>query len=299
MRKLILFILISFFIACGDDDNQSVELYVDTDLDGFSEEEGDCDDNNSEINPNATEICDGVDNNCDGQIDEGLETLTYYMDNDNDGFGDINNPIQSCVEVDDYVINSDDCDDNNSEITPNATEICDGVDNNCDGQIDEGLETLTYYMDNDNDGFGDINNPIQSCVEVDGYVINSDDCDDNNSEINPNATEICDGVDNNCDGQIDDQCNTPPYISDAYIEPNNPTINDILACYIGAFEDIDGDTVTFSYQWFVNNVSIDIEGNTLSNEYFEVNDSVFCVVTAYDGIDNSPPAQTNTVVISE
>ena len=83
------------------------------------------------------------------------------------------------------------------------------------------------------------------------------------------------------------------------MEPNNPTINDILVCYIGEFEDIDGDTVTFSYQWFVNSESIDVEENTLSNEYFEVNDSVFCIVTGYDGIDNSAPAQTNTVVISE
>ena len=185
MKKLLILLFIPFAFACGgDNDDQNTELYVDVDMDGFSEEEGDCNDNDSEINPNAT-------------------------------------------------------------------DICDGVDNNCDGQIDEDLETLTYFIDNDNDGFGDINNSIQSCVEVDGYVSNSDDCDDNNSEINPNATDICDEVDNNCDGQIDDQCNTPPYISDVYLEPNNPTINDILVCYIGGFEDIDGDTVTFSYQWFV------------------------------------------------
>ena len=186
MKKLILlpFILIPFFIACGDDDNHSTELYVDTDMDGFSEEEGDCDDNNSEINPDATEICDLIDNNCDGQIDENIETLTYYIDNDSDGFGDINNSVQSCVEVEGYVINGEDCDDDNAAINPNALEDCDGIDNNCNGSIDENAaESL---------GLG----PCYECINGQIATTSGNPCDDGDACT---VGDMC--VQGTCSGQ--------------------------------------------------------------------------------------------------
>ena len=78
----------------------------------------------------------------------------------------------------------------------------DGKDNNCDGMVDEGLQ-VTYYADLDGDGFGNVNDTIHSCNPPVGYVLDNTDCDDTNNAINPAATEIPDGVDNNCDGSVD------------------------------------------------------------------------------------------------
>ncbi len=171
--------------------------------DGYVANDMDCDDTNEEINPEATETCDGIDNNCDGFIDEGLDVQTYYADSDGDGFGDPMNSVESCMAPDGYVANDTDCDDTNEEIHPSATEICDGVDNNCNGMIDEG-ELSTFYADTDMDGFGDPDNSQLSCEQPTGYVANSMDCDDTNANVNPNAEEVCDGVDNDCNGEIDE-----------------------------------------------------------------------------------------------
>ncbi|MGJ5642164.1 pectinesterase family protein [Formosa sp. S-31] len=195
--------------------------YVDNDNDGFGDPKSgtllcepvtgyvldytDCNDSNPEIYPNAIEICDGIDNNCDGIIDEGFTKTMYYADNDRDGFGDPENETLLCEPVIGYVLNHTDCDDNNPEIYPGAIEICDGIDNNCDGIIDEGFTKTIYYADNDKDGFGDPESGILLCEPVTGYVLDNTDCNDNNASINPNASEICDGIDNNCDGLIDSE----------------------------------------------------------------------------------------------
>jgi hypothetical protein len=104
---------------------------------GYSSNATDCDDNDNTIYPGATEICDGKDNNCDGQIDEGLLN-TYYRDVDGDGHGNAANTIQSCSAPSGYVSLSDDCDDADNTVYPGATEICDNKDNNCNGTVDEG-----------------------------------------------------------------------------------------------------------------------------------------------------------------
>ncbi len=128
----------------------------------------------------------------------------YYADIDGDNYGNQFNVVFSCSQPEGYVTNSDDCNDDNPNINPDATEICNGIDDNCDGNIDEGLTFITYYADTDNDGYGDAGNTVESCSQPEGYVTNSDDCNDNNQNINPAAEEICDGTDNNCDGGIDD-----------------------------------------------------------------------------------------------
>ncbi len=137
---------------------------LDHDGDGFSLREGDCDDTNAAIYPGASDVSDGVDNDCDGLIDEGSPDA----DDDADGFTDLEG----------------DCNDADIGIYPGAVELLNGIDDNCDGRIDEG----TTAFDDDGDGYS----------EDDG------DCNDLSSGIAPGAPEILDGIDNNCSGEVDE-----------------------------------------------------------------------------------------------
>ncbi len=150
---------------------------------GFVADNTDCDDTNPLINPDATEVCDGVDNNCNNQTDEGLLTA-YYPDDDDDGFGNINSsPTNACTAPAGFVDNNTDCDDTNENINPDAIEICDGADNNCNNQTDEGL-LIAFYPDDDGDGFGAENSaPTNACSAPFGFVDNNEDCDDDNPNI--------------------------------------------------------------------------------------------------------------------
>ncbi len=111
----------------------------------------------------------------------------FNIDNDNDGY-----------------YNYEDCDDDNANVNPGQSEICDGLDNNCNNAIDEGLPIFNYFLDADGDGFGDIDFPIDTCATspIDGSVTNSEDCDDSNPDIHPDAIDIPNnGIDEDCDGQ--------------------------------------------------------------------------------------------------
>ncbi|TLD40039.1 MAG: putative lipoprotein [Candidatus Jettenia ecosi] len=141
---------------------------IDFDNDGFTGAEGDCDDNNSSVNPKAQEICDDVDNNCDGQIDEELKT-TFYGDADGDGYGNPQVTTKACSQPSGYVANNTDCDDTNAAVNPGATEIKkNGIDDDCNASTpdddtgvnlppdpgEEGKKTL-LGIDMDGDGVRD------------------------------------------------------------------------------------------------------------------------------------------------
>ncbi|MBL0316440.1 MAG: hypothetical protein IPP69_11925 [Flavobacteriales bacterium] len=175
----------------------------DYDLDGFTNCEGDCDEFNSNTYPGAPEICDSQDNNCDGDIDEGLTFSEYYMDADGDGYGDPAVTIMACQLPFPYSANNLDCDDTNSDVRPLAPEVCNGIDDDCDGSIDEGVSNI-YYADNDGDGYGDPLNTISDCSQPSGYLSDNTDCDDTDANINPAGTETCNDADDNCDGDIDE-----------------------------------------------------------------------------------------------
>ena len=114
--------------------------------------------------------------------------------------------LQSDLDGDGYSPDAGDCDDDNPAIHPTAVEICDGFDNNCDSMVDVSTEAIgaltTGFLDQDGDGFG--TTVLYGC---DNSVIWSElggDCNDDNLNIHPEAVEICDDIDNNCDGLVDD-----------------------------------------------------------------------------------------------
>ncbi|NQV90598.1 FG-GAP repeat protein [Candidatus Uhrbacteria bacterium] len=172
---------------------------------GYVDHNGDCNDTNEFVNPDAVETCNGIDDNCDGGVDD--ENIpTWYADADADSYGNPDRTLTQCAEPDGYVENDLDCNDLDANSNPEGTEICDdGIDQDCNGIVDDADGSLTWYADVDADGFGDADNILDTCVEnPEGYVENSTDCDDGNTNVNPDAREICnDEIDNNCNGETD------------------------------------------------------------------------------------------------
>ncbi len=195
----------------------------DADGDGYSVDEGDCDDEDAAVHPEAVEICDGIDNDCDGETDEDV-TTTYYADADGDGFGDPDSPVEACDLPDGAVPNASDCDDAEADSYPGNVEACDGIDNDCDGDVDEDV-TTTYYADADGDGFGDPDSPTEACSRPSGTVEDATDCDDTTAAAFPGNAEVCDEIDNDCDGDVDEGVTTTFYADldgDGYGDPAAP-----------------------------------------------------------------------------
>jgi hypothetical protein len=195
-----------------DEDCSGADL-DDVDGDGYTGAAAggtDCDDTDADTNPAAVETADGVDEDCDGDVDNG----TSWFDDDGDG----------------YTEAAGDCDDADSGVRPGAAETADGIDEDCDGVVDEG--TTAYDDDGDgysedegdcNDGYASIspdatetygNGIDDDCDGVvddgaadadgDGVAAWAGDCDDSDPTAYPGATETADGVDNDCDGEIDE-----------------------------------------------------------------------------------------------
>ncbi len=139
--------------------------YEDHDGDGLSVADGDCDDTNADINPSATEVANGLDDDCDGTADPG------FVDTDWDGDGDGS------------TIADGDCDDSDAARYPGAPEEVNGRDDDCDGTADDGLDAAD--------------------ADEDGYAISQGDCDDGRADVHPAAVEIGNGLDDDCDGVAD------------------------------------------------------------------------------------------------
>ena len=221
-----------------DDDDPSLDgdtdttWFDDTDLDGFGDPAtgsascaappgstdigADCDDADPAIHPDAIEVCDGIDNDCDGLADDADPDLdrstvtTWYDDDDVDGFGDPATGTDACAAPAGSTDVAADCDDTDPAIHPDATEVCDAIDNDCDGLTDDDDSSLdlgtvtTWYDDADADGFGDPDDASDSCAAPTGSAEIADDCDDTDPTIHPDATEVCDEIDNDCDHLTDD-----------------------------------------------------------------------------------------------
>ena len=169
----------------------------------------DCNDADFDVNPVATEVCDAVDNNCDGMVDEGNVCgvcefpVTLFRDADIDGFSDPAVSVMVCTAPFPFgfVTVGGDCNDANPAVNPFRTEVCDAIDNTCDGRVDEGdkgdvcdiscLGPTTYYRDADSDGFGDPTVSVLTCMQPAGFVLDGTDCDDANPAVNPGVPRTC------------------------------------------------------------------------------------------------------------
>lgn len=174
---------------------------------GYTSENTDCDDTQNTVYPEADELCDGIDNDCDVEVDEGaLNPPTWYADSDGDGYGDADDATVACSQPEGYVDNAADCGVDNPSIHPDADEYCGEVDHDCDGLINEpnSIDSYVVYADTDGDGYGNPDVFQFTCVPVDGFVEEAGDCDDDNSDVCPYCPEWDDGIDNDCDGEIDE-----------------------------------------------------------------------------------------------
>ncbi|MCP4918135.1 MAG: hypothetical protein GY913_14575 [Proteobacteria bacterium] len=211
-----------------DDAIDATTWYADSDSDGYGDastsdveceqpsgyvaDDTDCDDADGDEHPGAAEVCDGVDEDCDGEVDEDVTYIDYYLDSDGDGYGDSTGGTQNdCIEPSGYSTTDDDCDDSDADVNPGADEYCDDVDNDCDGDTDEdsALDASTWYADTDADGYGDSSSTTAACEVPSGYTSDTTDCDDTDGDIHPTADEHCDDVDEDCDGSVDEDAVDP------------------------------------------------------------------------------------------
>lgn len=211
---------------------------------------GDCEDADATIYPAAGEICDGIDQNCDGVVDEGLEAVASYTDVDGDGYGDPATEVTGCAPAAGSVADGTDCndadiayhpgasetdcndtndyncdgtvgyadadadgwaaclecDDAVAAVNPDAVEACNGYDDDCDAVIDEddAVGTTVWYTDGDGDGYGDDATGTLACEAPEGAVADGGDCDDADAAYHPSAEELdcSDPNDYNCDGTV-------------------------------------------------------------------------------------------------
>jgi hypothetical protein len=224
---------------------------------GYAAVGGDCSDRDPTVNPGATEVCDGdrMDEDCDGLVNEADPNAVlddFWADADGDGYGDPDAPTPACEVPGGFVTNADDCDDRDRYTHPGGQEVCDaGGDEDCDGLVDDADPSmatdvlLTWYRDDDRDGWGDPERTVEACAEPSGYTLAASDCDDTDPGVLPGGVEICDdGKDGDCDGSPGPACG----LSDETFSPSTGTgrvlgNTDTEVGYGWAVGDLEGDGV--------------------------------------------------------
>lgn len=181
-------------------------LYEDIDGDGYGSADGarslgcaaregwsttgtDCNDLWVSIHPGATETANRKDDDCNGEVDDGIVINTWYADRDGDGFGDVGTVVEAQDAPEGYVANGEDCSDLEPTVSPLGIETCDGVDNDCNHVIDDGEGVYVTC------GVGICSRRLETC----------------DTECVPGTplVEICDGLDDDCDGEVDEDVTCP------------------------------------------------------------------------------------------
>ncbi|MBZ4417253.1 putative metal-binding motif-containing protein [Myxococcus sp. RHSTA-1-4] len=214
----------------------------DLDDDGYVSGQGalpgtDCDDDAPGVHPGATELCDGIDNNCANGEADAPDARNFYADGDGDDYGARDAlPVPACVQPAGTATRTGDCDDGDADIHPGQREsLCDGVDEDCDGTRDDddfavgatcatelgcpGVRTcqgvssaacvseqqpVAWYVDEDGDGKAGAEAGSRCTEPVPGATTVRDDCDESSRFASTGATDGCDRLDNDCDGTVDE-----------------------------------------------------------------------------------------------
>jgi hypothetical protein len=208
--------------ACGEEPDQDGDGH-----DSLACGGDDCDDTDPSTFPGNAEVCDpdGHDEDCDP------ETFGA-RDGDADGQDDA-----ACCNGD---VCGSDCNDSAPAVYLGATEICNGRDDDCDGAVDEGA-LLTFYRDRDGDSHGDDDETVMECSQPTGYAARGGDCADDPfveptaNDIHPGADEICDDIDNDCDGAIDEEltCGCTLGVDTSRACGFDPSLDGIGNCRLG------------------------------------------------------------------
>lgn len=212
-------------VACTE--FEEIFVWADGDGDGFGSDEpvgyvcaagdnqatnnADCDDEEPTVHPGAEELCDLLDNDCNNRVDESQPKTPWYEDSDGDGYGSNRDWETACAAPGPtWLAVSGDCRDEDPEVNPAAREFCNGIDDDCDGRTDDedgGVDPTTFtrwYRDLDGDGYGDTLGFVDQCEGPPGTILNGEDCNDARPAINPTNQEVCNRIDDDCDGLTDD-----------------------------------------------------------------------------------------------
>ena len=175
----------------------------------------DCDDAEPSAFPGNPETCsDDFDNDCDGLTNEAdaYDAPMWYRDADDDSFGSADLSVVLCDPGDGWVLTPGDCNDLRADVSPVGTEVCDDEDEDedCNGDADDSdaLGQLDWYLDSDGDGWVNYDVSVQACNAPSGYLAYSSgdavDCDDSDAAVSPDQDEVCNELDDDCDGEVDE-----------------------------------------------------------------------------------------------
>lgn len=221
---------------------------VDVDNDGVFACANDCDDRDPAVAAGQPERCANLkDDDCNGEVDDGLaiDAVLWRPDSDRDGFGDAGVAFLACSAPGFFltppVTVSGDCDDLDVARHPGVVELCDLVDNDCDGLVDgwSAIDALDAWPDADGDGGGSLTGRQRMCEVAEGFATEPSDCDDSDAAVP--GEEVCDAVDNDCDGAfyLGGEVASPTWSISGQVPPRGGAAQ--LGVALAVAPDMDGD----------------------------------------------------------